>query len=251
MVLEAGEEYEQVLGFLKKPGGRVCCAERLLMNEKILILSAFGQFGTYKANISAEVARRLDRKKVADYRVVSLIFPCDITEPSDNRGRALLDLAQERGAVGILSLGMSSASTGFWFETRARNELHQEKYYPNKERVPVDPSRPMDEVLHMDITPWNFETFKREWESVRICPVELSSDEGGFCCEHLAYQVLSEQYLQTPAERLPYTFIHLPCCPEAVENPMAFLRSGKTLLTTETVERGLHELLTVANLPAR
>ncbi|GEM_PF-1960177 len=222
------------------------------MQIKTLIVSAFdGNFGNYRKNTSELVARKLNGTMFAGYGVMSVIFPCTIPSKTENRGDLLLTVAKAHQASGILSLGMSSASTGFWFETRARNELHQPKYYPNKERVPVDTTRLLNEVLHFELMPWNFEVFKTEWESRHICPAELSSDKGSFCCEHLAYQVLAKQSAQQPHERLPFTFIHLPCCPEAVKDPMVFLRTGKTLLTTEAVERGLRELLTFAKLPVR
>lgn len=222
------------------------------MHEKTLIISAFdGDFGDYLKNTSEIVAGKLHKSLLAGYRIESVVFPCRIPSGSENRGELLSAMAKEHNASAILSLGMSSASTGFWFETRARNELHQEKYHPNKERVPVDPSRPLDEVLHLNFSPWNFETFKREWESTRICSAELSSDTGGFCCEHLAYQVLVAQLRRVPEERLPYAFVHLPCCPEAVGNPIVFLRIGKILLMTEAAERGLRELLKFAQFPPR
>ncbi len=222
------------------------------MHEKTLIVSAFdGNFGDYLENTSAIFAAKLHKNLLAGWRIESVVFPCTIPSEADNRGELLLRLAERYQAAGILSLGMSSASTGFGIETRARNELHQPKYYPNKERVPVDATRPLDEVLHFELMSWNFEVFKTEWKSRHICTADLSSDDGGFCCEHLAYQVLAKQSAEQPHERLPYAFIHLPCCPEAVKDPTAFLRTGKTFLTTDVVERGLRKLLTFAKLPAR
>ena len=218
------------------------------MHEKTVVISAFEPFGSYKANTGALVATCLHNQSLGGRRIVSTIFPCDIPTPGNNRGETLLKLAREHKAAGILSLGMTSLSPGFWLETRARNLLHQPKYYSNPENTLVDPNRPADDILKFDLAPWQFEAFRGAVQRHQLGIVELSGDVGGFCCEHLAYQVIATQLsLATPC-RLPYGFVHFPCCPQAVENSVDFCRNGKALLSVENAIQGIEILLKGAAL---
>ncbi|MDO8620380.1 MAG: hypothetical protein Q7R64_03475 [bacterium] len=215
---------------------------------KTLIVSGFTEYGSHLVNLSERIVRTLHGKTFAGYRMVSSIFTCEIPKPENNRGNAILHEATRQGASGIVSLGMTSLSPGFWFETRARNLLHQPKYYPNEQNVLVDANRPPDEVLHPDLTPWRFDEVKDEIEGRRLGMMEASQDIGGFCCEHLVYEVLAAQLSLKERDRLPFTFLHLPCCPEAPRNPVEFRRSGKILLSEEGAIQGLEILLQKASL---
>jgi hypothetical protein len=48
--------------------------------------------------------------------------------------------------------------------------------------------------------------------------------------------------------KIPSIFIHIPCSPEAVSDPCAFMLSGKSLMTVEDVAIGLETLLERAPL---
>ena len=211
--------------------------------EKTVLISAFPAFGPYKANIGELVAKRVHGETLGGYRIRTILFPCDMPEAGHNRGKVLLEAARYFHASAILSLGMTSLCPGFWLEVRARNLLQQKDYYPNPEKRFVDASHSADTILHPDLTPWRFDTFKRDVESRYLGQVEHSRDIGGFCCEHLIYQVLAAQQSEAPAEQIPYAFLHFPCCPEAPENRFAFRQSGRILLTVDEAVQGIGILL--------
>lgn len=219
------------------------------MNDKKIILSGFGTFADYRANTSERTVQALHNQVLSGYRIIGKIFPCSIPQEGENRGEILLELAIKYRAAAIVSLGMASSSSGFQFERRAKNMLHNQKYHPNFENVPVDRKRPITEELALNLTPWNFVMVKKEIELRSIGLVKISSDGGGFCCEHLAYEVLAQQMSQKIKDRLPFAFIHVPCFPKAVERPSAFLRQGKVLVSIDAVIQGLEIILRNTTIP--
>lgn len=209
------------------------------MKIRTIAFSGFYPFGDYQANSTQLTLDLLRWKTVAGFKVErTLLFEANI--PDWLRGGMLLYEAQKIGADRIISLGMSSEKKGFCIETVARNRIHNLKYCPEHCEKAVDPQRPLDEELHVDLSPWNISAFQKRMAEENI-PVEFSTESGGFCCNHLMFQVLN--LLRSETEKIPFLFIHVPCCEEAVVERDKFLSSGKIFLSEERIVRGLAMLL--------
>lgn len=213
---------------------------------KTIILSAFGRFGDYAANSTEIVAEQLHERMIAGFKVHSIVFECSI--PSDDRGRILLDLAETNKASGIIALGMASDKRGLCVESRARNVISNPKYCPDLEGKPVDPGFACEEELTLDLAPWNIGSFLLEC-GLQSVPVEkLSQDAGGFCCNHLMFQIEAFQRTREQHQRIPFVFVHIPCSTQAIVDSRAHNRSGKVLLSTHEVIKGLQILLEQSSL---
>lgn len=210
---------------------------------KILITS-FGRFGRYKANSSEIVAKALARKgRLGSCWVVCETFPADI--PSYDRGRAVLDLASQEEADAIVMLGMASDRYGLCIEPRAVNRIFHPVYCPSEiNDTPVDKNLELGHELQDDIEWWNPEYFVN---SANISGIRVlwSVDAGGFCCNHLLFQVLMAR--RTDPERygrIPSIFIHLPCTPETLpETKDAFRAEGKVVMEIDGIIQGLEILV--------
>ncbi|MDO8594379.1 MAG: hypothetical protein Q7R93_02585 [bacterium] len=219
------------------------------MNEPLLLFTGFEPFGPYPANISELLGKRLDGKIVAGYRIRTVILPATIS--ADNRGEQLLDLAHRESAVGILSMGMWSVAREFRIETVARNCMPWNKYCPAFANTLISSRYGADERFYPPLAPWKLPAFKAACRArARMLPVEISGDAGSFCCEHLMVQVEIAQRERRCLRRLPFLFIHLPCCPEAIsENERdAFTAAGKIFVTVDEVAEGFELLLQGATL---
>ncbi len=213
---------------------------------KTIILSAFGRFGDYVANSTELVAHQLHERVVAGLKVHSIVFECNI--PFDNRGKILLDLAETNNASGIIALGMASDKNGICVESVARNVINNPKYCPGLEGKPVDPNFTCGEELELDLSPWNFDLFVQECGRRNVPVEKLSRDAGGFCCNHLMFQVEALQRTRETCQRIPFIYIHIPCSIEAIVDSGAHGRSGKAVLSIHKVIEGLQILLEQASL---
>lgn len=206
---------------------------------KTIIVSGFAPFGAYPANSSQLAVWWLAQSGIKGYKIVPAIFSATI--PTENRGKMLVKYACKLGASGIVSLGMASEKKGLCIESWAANVIHNEKYCPPKlQGTPIDARNPYGERVAIDLVPWNIAMFEKAC-GVENIAVEHSSDAGGFCCNHLAYQ--TRVALVECGEDIPYLFIHLPCSPTAVPNEKEFVAAGKVCMPVEKMARGIELLL--------
>lgn len=212
---------------------------------KTVILTGFMPFGQYQSNLSEQVALFLDGKIIGDYRIASIIFAADI--PPYNRGEEIFMRAQRIKASGIISLGIGSEKKGFCVELVARNFISNQVYCPELSGKPINDNRPIGEKLPLDLSPWNIPAFYGTCQDAGLV-TEISDDCGGFCCNHLAYQVRLAQTLASFADYVPFIYMHIPCAVEDVSNPVEFAKQGKTTMDLETVTKGLTILLSNASL---
>lgn len=210
---------------------------------KTIIVSGFRRFGAYRCNPTETLVEYLAGETLAGYRVITALF--DATIPTDDRGANLLFTAYQFDACAIISLGVDSQKRGLCIEREAKNLVLNAKYCPPElQNTPVDATRPFGEKLELDENPWRLRRFERLCSEESI-PVEISHDAGGFCCNHLAYQVCAAQnrgILRT----MPFVFVHVPCSPESIPDIGAFVRENKTTMTIPTMEAGLKNLLIAA-----
>ena len=183
---------------------------------------------------------------IAGFKVHSIVFECSI--PSDDRGRILFDLAETKNASGIIALGMASDKRGLCVESVTRNIINNPKYCPDLEGKPVDSGFAYGEELALDLTPWNIDLFVEECCRKNVPVEKLSQDAGGFCCNHLMFQVEAFQRTRGLHQRIPFVYVHIPCSAQAIVDSRAHSRSGKVLLPTYKVVKGLKILLELSRL---
>mgnify|MGYP003394272547 CR=1 FL=1 len=160
---------------------------------KKIIVSAFGPFSDYKINSSATVANLLRGIDLAGYRIVPVIFPANIPKSNEDRGKILFSKAVDCNAKAIISLGMASDCRGMRIEHFARNKIFNLKYCPpDLNGAVIDSALSYDSVLPMNLNPWHSSEFAQEALKIDV-KVEFSADAGGFCCNHLAYQLARQE----------------------------------------------------------
>jgi len=182
---------------------------------KTVILTGFGRFGKYKSNLSERVALFLDGQIIGGYLIKSVIFGADI--PPYNRGGEIFLTAQRMKASGIISLGTSSKKKGFSIEVMARNLISSQEYCPELSGLPIDDNNPICAKVPLDLIEWYIPVFRGTCQDAGI-NTEISDDFGGFCCNHLAYQVRLAQIFASPEDYIPFIFMHIPCAKEDVPN---------------------------------
>lgn len=219
---------------------------------KRIILTAFDRFGNYSANTTELVAKRLDTAVLSGFLIDSVIFPCEI--PKENRGEMLMKRARETRSSGIICLGMSSEKKGLCIETRTRNAIMSEKYCPPEiNGKPIDPERPYNHPFLLDLAPWELKKFCSECFEKDIPVSNFSIEPGGWCCNHLMYELRMVQIRdlkEKTLEKVPFIFFHTPCSPEAIKgHEEMFKNSGKATMTLTQIEEGLEVLLANATLP--
>ncbi len=212
---------------------------------KTLILSAFGRFGSYKANSTELIANRLHSTELSGSTIHSRIFACAI--PEDDRGLLLFDLARKTQASGIICLGMASDKKGLCVETVARNAIDSKYCDPHINGTAIDPDMPYDAEVAADLAPWNIDAFGAECERQDVGTVEVSSDPGAFCCNHLLFQLRALQ-LRRPETAIPIIYLHIPCSEEAVTDLEGHRSAGKITMPIEKVIEGIGILIKNASL---
>ena len=212
---------------------------------KTIVFAGFRTFGDYAANTTAIVANQIDRKTILGFEIHCDLLNARISQ--ENRGRGLLEIAWRLGANGIVAMGMASEKTGLCVESVATNRIYNTKYVPSRmNNKPINKYRTYGEKCTLDLEPWNILAFQKRCRAEGISIMDTSTDAGGFCCNQLMYQVHVDQ-LRDP-KKMPFIFIHVPCCPEAVRDMTAFIAAGKVAIEANQVIRGLELLLENSSL---
>ena len=212
---------------------------------KTIVFVGFRRFGNYLGNTTAIVANQINRKTILGFQIHCNLLNARILQ--ENCGKGLLETARRLDTVGIVAMGMASEKTGLCIESLAINRIHNSKYVPclmnNK---PVNKYRNYGEKCTLDLDSWNILTFQKRCRAEGVSIMDTSTDAGGFCCNQLMYQVHVDQ-LRDP-KKIPFIFIHVPCCPEAISNMAEFTAAGKVTMETSQVIRGLELLLENSSL---
>ena len=214
---------------------------------KRIDLSGFGGFGTYPVNPTKIVAQQLHGTTVSGFKINSRVFPASVSKR--NRGRDLLRMAQDINAGGIVSLGMASDKIGICVESVAVNRLFHEKYLPSHlHGTAITDMQPQEHRFGLNLNPWQIPMFQCYCHTVGIPVMDVSLDAGGFCCNHLMYQVRLTQLTYGLYSQIPFIFIHIPCSPETIQNVETFAKLGKVTMEIEQVARAIELLLGCARL---
>lgn len=199
---------------------------------KRVLVTSFARFGDYLANSSEQCAKALARRRPHGHEVFYETLPADI--PRYDRGRQMLDLASDYETDALVCLGMSSKAKGLEIAANAVNRVDS-AYCPadNGQRVIVGFEQ---DSLSFELSAWDLESIAMKTHRLGI-PTKVSDDCGGFCCNHLMFQIAHAQW--TEPERysnVQWLFIHLPCTPEAV-SPLQMPRFIHDRKETETLDR--------------
>ncbi len=206
---------------------------------KIFIVG-FGQFGEYLANSSELVVKELRKKKSRRMQLGFEVFPGDV--PGYDRGWGLFELAgfYER-SDGIIILNMSHEKRGLCIEKRAYNRISDPLYAPKeRQNQRIDPEVPYDKAYRLDLDFWKIGHFVKECAKAKI-PTQVSSDPGGFCGNHLMFQLCKLQRVERKKYgHIPWIFLNIPCSPEALpESSAEFLETECATMKIADVIRGL------------
>jgi len=213
---------------------------------KRIFLSAFSVYGPYLANTTELVAQAIDGKVLAGSDIKTKVLPATI--PPDDRGVALFEEALGYGASAIIALGMSSTKMGPCVETVTANLIDSDKYCPGLGKVRIDASQLYAARVPLDMRLWNIPGFVKAAREILV-QVETSTDAGGFCYNHLMWQLHHAQLKDRRFASIPWIFLHVPCCREAVPEPVAdFSCEGKVIMSVDRVIRSLEVLLANANI---
>ncbi|MES2315100.1 MAG: hypothetical protein V4524_04170 [Patescibacteria group bacterium] len=215
---------------------------------KNILISAFSAYGNYPANSSELAIRNLNGKVLSGFSVFTEIFSASI--PEDDRGSLLFERALSINARGIISLGMGSEKIGLTVETCVINHINNAKYCPSHQNGrPIDSRQPYGEKIHLDLNRWNLLAFRKNCAKTAPLITTMSADAGGFCCNHLMYQLHRAHTTKPEFRWTPWIYIHIPCSPESITTTVEeFERSGKMTMSTTNVIKGLELLLLSATL---
>ncbi len=213
---------------------------------KTVVLSGFRRFGDYLANSTAIVARQLDQKVLGGVRVESIVFSAAI--PRINRGKQLVGFARRVDASAIISLGMASDKSGLCVEHVAQNRIDG-KYVPTSMKgARIDVAQPYGHELELDLAPWRFEKLAQSCMTAGVPIMRRSRNAGGFCCNHLMWQ-LHQAQLGVPAKkRISAIFLHVPCSLASVADLDAFTQAGKVTMEPSEIIKGLALLIKHASI---
>jgi pyrrolidone-carboxylate peptidase len=211
-----------------------------------VLLTGFGTFGDYKANSTELVARKSEGSMLADWRVHTHIF--ETVVPKHDRALELYTLARRLGATRIVSLGMASQKRSFCLETLARNWVDCSKYCSTQENgKPIDESQSYGVSLSIDYRFWDLQAFQYKCLVLRLPSFEYSSNPGGFCCNHLLWQLRAREIVEKE-NSIPFLFLHVPCTPECVADEVEFKQAGKICWTVTEIVSGLAAAMGSARL---
>lgn len=182
-----------------------------------VVLTGFKPFGTYKENISEEIALQLEY--LLDYVVWGSVFPVNIFQKNGHHfdfGDFAVRMAMQNNSKAIISLGIASDVTGIKIETQASNWVENEKYCEEHEQKrKLSNYLCAHDHLSIDLKPWNlehpdkrFELFKKFQTENPGCEIHFSKDPGTFCCNALIFRTLLA--MKKHGCKIPFLFAHIP-----------------------------------------
>ncbi len=170
----------------------------------------------------------------------------------ENRGVLLFEQALKIGAHCIVCLGMASEASGFRIEQVTRNRVCNERYcpeFPPKSRI--SSAYNYNDTLSISLRRWDLHGFAKVCRREQLAvPVTYSEDPGGFCCNHLMWQLAEAQEGHVNRyDHISWIFMHVPCCHEALPvPPTEFLGLGKTVISKERLIEGTQRFVELTHI---
>lgn len=211
--------------------------------SRCALVTGFEPFGGETLNPSAEIARALHGRSVANGRVVGRVLPCVFGEAAQNLDAWLTELRPEV----VVCLGQAGGRTGFSVERVAVN-IDDARIPDNAGAQPIDvPIFPEGPVAY-----WSTLPIKAIVASLRDSgwPASVSQTAGTFVCNHVFYALMhalagrraQAELLGARWEEVRGGFVHVPWLPE---QPGAAQR-GEPSLPFETQVAGVARVVALA-----
>ncbi len=174
-------------------------------SARTILITGFEPFGGETVNASWEAAQRLDGWRHGEHVAVARLLPCAYDASVKELVRAIETLRPEA----LLMTGQAARRAAVSVERFARN-LDDAAAPDNDGAVRravrishgalerLEAAAPVNAIVH----------------AIRAAgiPVRVSTDAGGFVCNHLYFGAL--QYLGDKRLAIPAVFVHLPAAPQ-------------------------------------
>lgn len=199
-----------------------------LVGEPVLLVTAFEPFGGETVNASWEAARRIDGRRCGEAVVVARKLPCaydlsvsdfvELFERLSPNAVLLTGQAARRGIVSVERFARNAASA-------TARDNHGALGAPIAGPALLETTASASAVRHAILEAG--------------VAARISTDAGGYVCNHLYYRALL--YLAAARPKTPAIFIHLPATP-AQTPPRASRRRLDSLAAARALEAALSAL---------
>jgi pyroglutamyl-peptidase len=169
-----------------------------------ILVTGFEPFGGESINASWEAVRRLDGSRCGDCVAVARMLPCVYDACVD----AFVEAFEQIRPEAVLMAGQAARRGVVCVERIARNVTSavapdNRGFVRNAEDRDSGPAR-LEATAPVD-------AIARAIRSAGV-PVRVSTNAGGYVCNHLYYGAL--KYLRKASPGTPAVFVHLPATPE-------------------------------------
>jgi len=221
------------------------------MSSRNIFIASFGRFGPYTANSGEQAMKALagTRDPLGRFWFYGNTVPATI--PDYDRGALVFEMARQYRASGIIALGMASDKRVPTIELQARNRNDSHYCPPDRNHTRIDNGEPELDCVKVNPHQWNRDRFAKSSCASLLPKPEISIDAGGFCCNHLIYQMCKAWDRQPESMRIPWIFLHIPCTPEAVPPVLVeeFAIKKKVLTPVDVLVQYIHLLVATSELP--
>jgi len=167
-----------------------------------ILITGFEPFGVYPTNPSELLARGLDGREIAGYRILGRTLPIEARGLPARLAAVISDTAPDA----IVGLGLAAGRSALALERTALNLLDFEQPEDAGTRLRDTPVRENGAAAFFTNLP--LARILAAWHAAGI-PGYLSDSAGTYICNQLLYEVLALNDRSIPAG-----FVHLPCTPE-------------------------------------
>jgi pyroglutamyl-peptidase len=172
---------------------------------RTILVTGFEPFGGEAVNASWEAARKLEGWRHDGFAAVARLLPCAYDASVEN----LIHEIETTRPEALLMTGQAARRAAISVERFARN-LDDAAAADNdgvlRKTIRISDSAP----ARLEATA-SVSAIARAMKEAGI-PARISTDAGGFVCNHLYFRAL--QYLRDQGSAVPAVFVHLPVTPE-------------------------------------
>lgn len=168
------------------------------------LVTGFDPFGGHAVNPSAEIATRLDGRRIAGARVVGRVLPVDLVGLAASLDKVLAETRPDL----VVALGLAASEPVIRLERVALNVADfttPDNAGAVRRNAPLDPAGPDARFSRLPLEPIHQAILEAG------IPARLSETAGLYLCNALMYRLLG----RLPPE-IPGGFIHLPPLPGQV-----------------------------------
>jgi pyroglutamyl-peptidase len=172
---------------------------------RTILVTGFEPFGGEAVNASWEAAKKLEGWRCDDFTAVARLLPCVY----DSSVQKLIHEIETVRPDALLMTGQAARRATVSIERFARNL--DDAAAPDNDGVLRKAMKISDGALARLEATASVGAIARAMKEAGI-PARISTDAGGFVCNHLYFGAL--QYLSGQGSAIPAVFVHLPVTPE-------------------------------------